>query len=153
MILNRKTLSLSGMQTCITVLVLLNCGFFSACKSEGSQSVTTHEKLDSNLQAMINFESEVNDLGIIQEGEKVVTWFDYTNTGKKSLVINNIKTGCGCTVPQWKREPINPGETASIKIVFDSKGKKGMQHILIRVYSNAVVSEKKLTIKARVLNN
>lgn len=99
---------------------------------------------------VIVFEEHINDVGTIREGEKVIAWFDYANEGNGQLVINDIKAGCGCTVPEWDRKPLVSGDSGSVKVIFDSNGKRGMQMITITVSSNAENAKEKLTLKAQV---
>ena len=71
----------------------------------------------------IEFEEDTYDFGEIMEGEKVVHIYKFKNTGKEPLVIANAKGSCGCTVPEWPREPIPVGGSGEIRVQFDSKGK------------------------------
>jgi hypothetical protein len=71
----------------------------------------------------IEYESMVHDFGEIKEGDMVKYSFKFKNTGSEPLVISDAKGSCGCTVPDWPREPIAPGASAEIKVEFDSKGK------------------------------
>lgn len=71
----------------------------------------------------IKFDNDTYDWGTVMDGQTVTHVFKFTNTGKEPLVINNAKGSCGCTVPEWPKEPIAPGKTGEIKVVFDSKGK------------------------------
>lgn len=63
------------------------------------------------------------DFGTIMEGDKATYEYTFTNTGDEPLIISNAKGSCGCTVPQWPKEPIAPGASSAIKVQFDSKGK------------------------------
>lgn len=71
----------------------------------------------------IEYETKVHDFGEIKEGDMVKYSFKFKNTGSEPLVISDAKGSCGCTVPDWPREPIAPGASAEIKVEFDSKGK------------------------------
>ncbi|PHN03101.1 DUF1573 domain-containing protein [Flavilitoribacter nigricans] len=81
----------------------------------------------------MEFEETTYDFGTVAEGTKVSQIFTFTNTGDEPLVLSDAKGSCGCTVPQWPIEPIMPGESASITVEFNSKGKMGkrMQRITI----------------------
>jgi hypothetical protein len=87
---------------------------------------------------VMTFEKESHDFGIVTNGEKVKYEFRFKNTGKTPLIISNAEASCGCTVPEYPREPIVPGGEGTISVVFDSSGRIGMQNKLISVYSNAV---------------
>ncbi len=71
----------------------------------------------------IEFEEDTYDYGEIVDGEKVKHVYKFKNTGENPLIISNAKGSCGCTVPQWPREPIAPGKSGEIEVVFDSKNK------------------------------
>ena len=72
----------------------------------------------------IKFEKEVYEFGTIEQNEVISFSFKFTNTGKADLVINNCSASCGCTVPNWPKNPIRPGESGYIDVEFDSKGKQ-----------------------------
>ncbi len=71
----------------------------------------------------IKFDDENHDIGTMEQGEKIDFSFKFTNTGKADLIINNCSASCGCTIPNWPRQPIRPGESAYIDVQFDSEGK------------------------------
>lgn len=71
----------------------------------------------------ISFAETEHDFGEIQEGEKIVHEFTFKNTGKEPLVISKAQGSCGCTVPDWPREPIPVGGEGTIKVQYDSRGK------------------------------
>ena len=100
--------------------------------------------------AKIAFETEVIDYGtIIQDanGEKV---FSFKNTGDAPLLITNVKTSCGCTVPEYSKDPILPGDSGDLKIVYDTK-RLGAFTKTITVVSNAEAGTKVLKIKGTVV--
>ena len=82
----------------------------------------------------------VFNFGTINEGDKVERSFKFINTGKKALVISNATASCGCTVPEKPEQPIKPGETGIIKVVFNSQGKEGHQEKTITVTANTFSS-------------
>lgn len=134
------------------ILLLILLIVFMACNERRTSEYTdtNTEMKDNELVASLSFDTTINDMGTINEGEQVISWFDYTNTGDAPLLISDIKAGCGCTVPQWNNKPLEPGGRESIKIVFDSYGKRGIQNIKIVVYSNAKVENQVLYIKSIV---
>ena len=71
----------------------------------------------------ISFENTEHDFGEITEGDKVTYNFEFKNTGDEPLVISKAQGSCGCTVPDWPREPIPVGGVAEIKVQYDSRGK------------------------------
>ncbi len=90
----------------------------------------------SGPKTNMTFDSPSFDFGTVKEGEKVEHTFKFKNTGKEPLVISNAKGGCGCTVPQWPREPIAPGAASEIKVVFNSQGKAGKRNQAVTITAN-----------------
>jgi hypothetical protein len=84
----------------------------------------------------IQWLDSVKNLGTLTEGAKVEVSFRFRNSGDRPLVINGVTASCGCTVPEKPAEPVAPGEEGSIKAVFDSKGRTGMNHKTVTVYAN-----------------
>jgi len=100
---------------------------------------------------VIEFEKEIHDFGKVIQGERVSYGFKFKNTGKSDLVITQVKTSCGCTVPKFKKEPIKPGEERIITVTFNSSGRKGIQNKTITVLSNCQPSTTVVRIKAMVI--
>jgi hypothetical protein len=84
----------------------------------------------------IAFEEMEHNFGNVVEGEKVEYSFKFTNTGDASLVISDATSSCGCTVPDWPREPIHPGKSSYIKVMFNSAGKSGFTAKQIILHAN-----------------
>jgi hypothetical protein len=102
-----------------------------------SYAQTTNVPVESKFQAEVKFEEQQHDFGTVREGE-VVSWeFKFTNTGDTLLIISRVVTPCGCTVAEWPKDPIKPGESGKIKVSFDSKGRPGRFNKTITVLSNS----------------
>ena len=104
-------------------LVVLAVGLlvFTACNSAADRiEAPTEPASETMMEALpaISFESDFHDFGEIQEGEVVNYTFKFTNEGEGPLIISNAQGSCGCTVPQWPRQPIAPGATGEIKVSF-----------------------------------
>lgn len=84
----------------------------------------------------IEFDTALYDFGRILQGEQISTVFSFTNTGDAELVIQKVQTSCGCTVPQYEKAPVAPGERGEIRVRFDSDGKEGTQYKTIKVSTN-----------------
>jgi hypothetical protein len=110
----------------------------------------TDEAAVENLPAF-EFDETVIEFGEISQGEKVKKLFVFKNTGKSNLIISDAKGSCGCTVPLWPKEPIAPGESGEIEVVFDSNGKQGRQHKTVTIIANTVPNSTTLAIKGDVL--
>jgi hypothetical protein len=104
---------------------------------------------DGKYPAM-TFNKKEHDFGVINEGDKVETTFTFTNTGQADLIIANASGSCGCTVPEFPKEPIKPGKTGKMKVSFDSNGKPGMQQKSVNITANTASGKDVLTIKANV---
>lgn len=90
------------------------------------------------------------DFGTVTSGEKVEHAYKFTNTGTEPLIISDAKGSCGCTVPEWPKEPIAPGETSEIMVRFDSSNKSGNQSKRVTLTSNTEPAQTFLTIKGQV---
>lgn len=96
------------------------------------------------------FAKEEHDFGKINEGDQVDYIFEFTNTGEAPLIISSAKGSCGCTVPEWPKEPIAVGDKGEIKVKFNSKKKPGIQNKTVTITSNTFPKQKKIRIKADV---
>ena len=96
------------------------------------------------------FEETSYDWGTIAENEKMIHVFKFKNTGTNDMIISDAHGSCGCTVPEWPKEPIKPGKSSQIKVIFDSKGKPGDQSKSVTVTANTEPSNMVLMIKGKV---
>jgi hypothetical protein len=105
-------------------------------------------KADKNAPE-ITFESTEHDFGTLPYEGNGTTDFVFTNSGKEPLVLTNVQSSCGCTTPEWPREPIKNGQKATIRVKYDTK-RAGSFTKSITVTSNAATSPVVLTIKGVV---
>jgi len=136
-------------------LALFSCGGNGQGEKVDSSLVNVSETAngtaDKSKLPIIKFtESEFN-YGKIIQGEKVAHTFTFTNEGKSNLVIASAKASCGCTVAQPPKDPIPPGGTGKIEVVFDSNGKSGMVSKSITVLSNCEPNTTILVISGEVI--
>lgn len=96
------------------------------------------------------FDKEIYDFKVIQEGEKVQTSFKFKNVGKTPLIISDATATCGCTIPEYPKTPIKPGEEGTITVIFNSQGKVGMQDKAVTIVSNANPEAAKLHLVGEV---
>lgn len=102
-------------------------------------------------KAVISAEETSHDFGQIKEADgKVTHTFVIKNTGDAPLVITRVIASCGCTTPEWTKEPIAPNATGEIKITFNPKGRPGPFNKTISVYSNGKTGSYILTIRGEV---
>jgi hypothetical protein len=99
----------------------------------------------------VEFKTLEHDFGNINQGSSNDYVFTFTNTGKEPLIITNAKGSCGCTVPRWPKEPIAPGATGEIEIVYKPGKQKNQQTKSITVTANTEPEKTILKIKANVL--
>ena len=100
--------------------------------------------------AVIAFSKTEHDFGVINEGDIVETTFSFKNTGKSELIITNAVGSCGCTVPEWPKEPISAGESGQIKVIFNSQGKPNKQSKTITLTTNTANGKETVLVKAEV---
>jgi type II secretory pathway pseudopilin PulG len=99
----------------------------------------------------ISFAKNEHNFGTITQGEKVKTKFTFTNSGTENLVITNATGSCGCTVPEYPKEPIAPGKSGEILVEFNSEGKEGEQSKTVTVEANTEPRQTVLTIKSNIV--
>lgn len=92
------------------------------------------------------------DFGSVAAGSVVKHTFEFTNTGKSPLLIDNAQASCGCTVPQWPKDPVAPGAKGSINVEFNSTGKMGVQNKTVTITANTQPNTTMVTIKGTVLD-
>ena len=86
--------------------------------------------------AVASFSEKTHDFGEMKQGDKKEFTFDLVNNGKSDLIIRNVRSSCGCTAVAPAKKVIAPGEEAPIKVVFDSRGKRGRQSKSITIITN-----------------
>lgn len=96
------------------------------------------------------FAEENHDFGTINEGDVVEHIFEFENTGDAPLIISDAKGSCGCTVPEWPKEPIGIGEKGQIKVKFNSRKKPGIQNKTVTITANTYPKQTRIKIKADV---
>lgn len=124
-------------------LLIISTLLFGSCGNEG-KAKSENEQLSS-----IQFESTVYDFGTIPYNSDGRCYFNFTNDSDQPLIVNVVRTTCGCTRPEWPEEPVQPGEKERIGITYNTKIVGRFQKS-ITVYSNAENSPVKLFIKGNV---
>ena len=99
--------------------------------------------------ASISFAEEQHDFGTIPYKKEATHLFEFTNPGKTPLIISDVKTSCGCTVPEWTKKPVKPGAGGEIKIKYDAAF-PGVFHKTVEVFYNGPASPDSLEIKGEV---
>ncbi|MFN4028234.1 MULTISPECIES: DUF1573 domain-containing protein [Flavobacterium] len=154
---------------CNVLLVVALLALTTACKNENVNdkevlldTVSTQRPEPTAVEASsaqlpsdgkyaeMTFQEEAHDFGTIKQGDKVSTDFKFKNTGEADLIITSARGSCGCTVPDYPKTPIKPGETANIKVSFDSKGKQGNTNKTVTILCNTREGNKILRINANI---
>jgi len=128
--------------TKIFAKIVLLLFIISACKSTVNKPVT-------DAPAQIDFKKTTYDFGVIPPDYEGRCEFEFQNISDVPLLINDVKTSCGCTSPDWTKKPVQPGEKGTINIKY-SAGSKGVFVKSISVYSNAKNSPFMLFIRGEV---
>ena len=102
--------------------------------------------------AKIEFKSDTIDYGTIEKGSNGVRVFEFTNTGNAPLIISNVNSTCGCTIPKKPDGPILPGKTGQIEVKYDTNRVNPIRKT-ITVISNAVTPTVALKIKGDVVDS
>ncbi len=146
--------------TILAIIILTSCG------SQVSDLELRVAKLETEIASMrkggvssivpagafpkFSFDQEEHNFGQIKDGDIVSHTFRFTNTGQAPLIISKATAACGCTVPQWPKQPIPVGGSGEIQVQFDSSNKPGMQNKVVTITANTESKVKKLLIRAQV---
>jgi len=132
---------------------------FSGC-GDGKKNITTDliivpetasgKKIEK--YPVITFEKTSHDFGQIIRGEKVSFRFKFKNTGKMPLIITDVPSSCGCTVPEFSKLPVSPGEEGYVLVTFNSQTESGYRSKTVTVITNGQPRTQVLTISANVVS-
>ncbi|MEI6888994.1 MAG: DUF1573 domain-containing protein [Bacteroidales bacterium] len=147
----------------ISILFILMMAGIAGCNSSGSKEEkissdlvnnpnTANGKTNSASLPNFKFAEVEHDFGKIIQGESVSYEFQFTNNGKSDLIIVDVSTSCGCTVPSFPKTPIRPGGKGAIKVSFNSAGKRGFQTKNVLVVANTQPNTTLLRIRAQIVN-
>ena len=144
------------MKKSILFVAVLSVFAFTSCKDNATdkvneENVATAADRDAEAEKfpVITFEESVHDFGTIARGTRVEHTFKFKNTGDAPLMIVNAKSSCGCTVPDWTKEPIAPGDEGELLVKFDGSGQNQVSKT-ITLTTNTEAGTENLTIRAFV---
>lgn len=142
----KRTLSITAL-----LLLFVSCNQKQTSKitSEDMETIAVENVLAGKLPKL-ELDKVEHDFGNINEGDVVETEFIVKNIGESDLVISDATASCGCTVPNYPKEPIAPGESAPIKVSFNSAGKTGQQNKTVTLTTNTETGKETFNIKANV---
>ena len=140
----------------ISTLILTSIACSNNTGNQAGTEIVTNPATAENPNAEnvnateITFDENMFDFGTIKEGELVNHKFKFKNTGKNPLLITNASASCGCTVPNWPKEPIAPGQGGEIDVTFNSEGKPNHAEKSVTVVANTTPTNTMLLIKGEV---
>lgn len=105
----------------------------------------------SYAQGVIKFKHEKHDFGKVAQGVPAVYTFEFTNTGNAPVIISNAQASCGCTTPDWTKDPVMPGKTGIVKASYNAAS-MGPFTKTVTVTSNAETPTVVLTITGEVVS-
>ncbi|MEA3316635.1 MAG: DUF1573 domain-containing protein [Bacteroidota bacterium] len=132
-----------------TIFTLLLIAITSISVFSQEEEIKTNKE-DKNLPDIF-FKVKDHDFGTIQYKEEAIYKFKFTNTGKEPLLLTNVRSSCGCTVPTWPKKPIKPGKKGEIAVKYNTRILNSFSKSIM-VFSNAKTSQVRLTIKGKVVN-
>ncbi|MBK6731671.1 MAG: DUF1573 domain-containing protein [Bacteroidetes bacterium] len=151
-------------QLFIIITIVASTLLISSCKNE--KNAQDDDLLDTDLiqnsnsaEGTVNtdkapvmlFERDIHDFGEIIQGEIATTEFKFSNTGKSDLIIASARASCGCTVPEYPKEPIKPGESGVIKVSYNSEGRKDAFNKTVTITANTIPNENRIKVKGIVV--
>lgn len=144
------------MKKSIFIVAVLSVFAFASCKDNAAnkvneENVASAEARDaeSGKFPVISFEEDQYDFGTIDQGTHVEHVFKFKNTGEAPLMIVNAKSSCGCTVPEYTKEPVAPGEEGQLLVKFNGSGQNQVSKT-VTLTTNTKAGTETLTIKAFV---
>jgi len=132
------------------ITTFIFCFFLSDLLFAQSADTSKTDSLLIRAKTTITFDSAFYDFGTVKQGVMVKRTFRFTNTGADSLRISNVKVTCGCTVPEWPKEPVPPGGKGEIKVEFNTADKVGRQLRILRVVANTEPEETLLQLGGEI---
>ena len=147
----------------LTSVFIVSCGNNSQEQKDGEVRVSpdivnnpetaSGEITDKTGVPKFDFEEITFDLGTVQSGESVTHEFKFKNSGDKDLIISQAKGSCGCTQPEYPKDPIAPGDEGVIKVTFNSTGISGQITKNVTLIANTTPNTKVLTITGEVIKS
>jgi len=151
---NTLTATTKSFFVAFTIAFLLtSCGNdpFSKVETKNVEDASQRDAISTNFAEM-TFDKTSHDFGNINNGAPQETIFSYTNTGDSPLVVTDIKSTCGCTVPQgWSRESLSPGQSSQFTVKFNGKGSNKVSKT-VTVTANTKKGKETVRISAFINN-
>ncbi len=139
----------------VAMLSLTSCKNNDASKklvvNKESIAAAKAKALAANEFPVITFKKSTFDFGDVEEGKVVTHIFHFTNTGSAPLKVMYAKPSCGCTISDWSKKPIAPGDKGSVTVKFNSRGRQGTQRKSVRLTTNTKNGNETLHFTANVI--
>ena len=126
------------MKKALLLALSLTVAGLGSAQAQNSASASAAAGTAKASGPQIQIDQPKHDFTAVVQGAVVNHTFKFKNTGTAPLIISNIGVSCGCTTPEWTKEPIAPGKTGTITAHFNSAGKIGMQNKVLTIESNSV---------------
>lgn len=104
------------MKSILISIFLILCGFGNLLQA---QEIVLTANNTANAPVVI-WESNNVDLGMVKQNEKVTVEFKFSNVGNAPLIISSVKPSCGCTIANYSKESVQPGESSKITAVYNA---------------------------------
>jgi hypothetical protein len=149
------------MKKSIFIVALVAAFSFTSCKENATDKVneenaemTSSESAENTTEdtgsyPVMTFDKREHDFGTIAQGTNVEHLFTFTNTGEAPLIVSEAKGSCGCTVPEFTKDPIAPGEKGEMLVKFNGSG-QNQRTISVNISTNTQKGTERVTIKAFV---
>lgn len=144
------------MKNLVVLIVVASATLFSCKQNPFVKKGSTTAGLPTEVlkdTTTVEFSERKFDFGTITEGDTIVHIFKIKNTGKNNLIIANAIGSCGCTVPEYPKEPVSPGQTADIRVRFNSTGKSGNQSKSVTLTLNTASHMEQIFMEGSVAPN
>ena len=139
------------MKNLFTLIILAFTSAFVIAQTEITDNIVIEKVQNaSDGGPIMTFEAMEVDYGVIEQNGEPLRVLKFTNTGDEPLVIKNCKGSCGCTVPEWAKEPIMPGEESEIKIRY-ATNRLGKFSKTVTITTNEGDVPHVITVKGEVL--
>ena len=146
------------MRNVFLTLTIASLVIFTSCKENAAEKINQEnvtKAAERDSQAIVfpsvSFDKTEHDFGQIMNGTPVETTFSYTNSGRSPLVVTDIKSTCGCTVPQgWSKEPLMPGASSQFTVKFNGKGANKISKT-ITMTTNTETGKEQVKISAFIM--
>ena len=142
--------------TALVAMLIVGCGGNSSKPEFSTDLINNPNTANGDSKEVsvpvITFDKKMHDFGRLSQGESIAYSFKFTNTGNADLLISTCEASCGCTVADFPKKPLKPGEVGYITVTFNSAGKHGQEEQFVMVMANTQPSKNQLIIRANVEN-